>query len=252
MAIAKKKETPSRTRERPLVRIASLPARTSHGLPGRPRADGRPPITRRQVLAAAATLISERGFGETSIRMIADFLNARASTVFHHFPSKDLILDELVSELFRVERHFVQQVVEADLPPEVALYKLIFEDLLVGAADNLVLQRIFLLPDLRSGRFPLAAEHWNELVTAYANTIAIGQKRGIFVACDRRAAAEGLFNLLSTPLIGFASPAQPTASVLASTLANIGVRGILKDPTRIEDIARQAAAVKLVMQPFKF
>jgi len=51
------------------------------------------------------------------------------------------------------------QVIEADLPPDVALYKLIFEDLLVGAADNLVLQRSFLLPDLRSGRFPLAAEH---------------------------------------------------------------------------------------------
>jgi AcrR family transcriptional regulator len=252
MAIPRKKELRSRPSERTRAGVALRSTRTSHGLPGRPRADGRPPITRRQVLAAAASLISERGFGETSIRMIADFLNARASSVFHHFPTKDLILDELVSELFRVERHFVQQVVEADLSPDVALYKLIFEDLLIGAADNLVLQRIFLLPDLRSGRFPLAAEHWNELVTAYANTIAVGQKRGIFIACDRRAAAEGLFNLLSTPLVGFASPLQPTASVLASTLADIGVRGILKDPTRIEKIAREAAAVKLVMQPFKF
>src|SRR5580698_4916418 len=111
MAIPKKAEIRSRPGERKAVPGASRLVRTSHGLPGRPRADGRPPITRRQVLAAAASLIAERGFGETSIRMIADFLGARASTVFHHFPSKDLILDELVSELFRVERHFVQQVV---------------------------------------------------------------------------------------------------------------------------------------------
>jgi AcrR family transcriptional regulator len=221
-------------------------------LPGRPRTDGRPPITRLQVLAAAASLIAQRGFGDTSIRMIADALNATASSIFHHFPTKDLILDELVSELFRAERDFVHQVVTADLPPDVALYKLIFEDLLVGAADNLVVQRIFLLPDLRSGRFPLASEHWNELITAYTNTIAIGQKRGVFVACDRRAAAEGLFTLLSAPLVGFTSASRPSAPTLAATLADIGVRGLLKDPKRISAVAREAAAVRIVMQPFEF
>lgn len=222
------------------------------GVPGRPRADGRPPISRRQVLAAAATLFAERGFGESSIRDIADQMNAKPSSVFHQFRTKDSILDAVVSELFRVERRFVQQVIESDLSPDVALFKLIYEDLLVGAEDNLVLQRIFLLPDLRSGRFPLAAEHWNELVVAYANTIAIGQKRGIFIACDRRAAAEGLFNLLSTPLLAFTLEGRPTAAVLASTLASIGVRGILQNPDRITEVAREAKKVKLAMQPFQF
>jgi AcrR family transcriptional regulator len=221
-------------------------------LPGRPRSDGRPPLTRRQVLAAAAELIAERGFGDTSIRMISNKLNANASSVFHHFPAKDSILDELVSELFRAERAFVQQVMEMDLSPDVALYKLIYEDLLVGAKDNLVVQRIFLLPDLRSGRFPLAAEHWNELVSAYAGTIGIGQKRGLFIRCDRRAAAEGLFNLLSTPLVGFDTGPRPSARVLASTLASIGVRGLLIDTSRLDAVVLEAESVALEMQPFRF
>ncbi len=62
------------------------PAAPSPGLDGRAR-----------ILEAAAELFRTRGYAETSIRTIADAVDMRAASIYHHFESKDALLTEILA-----------------------------------------------------------------------------------------------------------------------------------------------------------
>lgn len=53
--------------------------------------------TRERVLSEAATLFLRQGYKATTTRQIADALKIKQPSLFHHFPSKQAILDELFS-----------------------------------------------------------------------------------------------------------------------------------------------------------
>ena len=55
--------------------------------------------TRREILDAALDLFAEGGFFGTSTRQIARAVGVRESALYHHFPSKDAILEEILEEL---------------------------------------------------------------------------------------------------------------------------------------------------------
>lgn len=55
--------------------------------------------TRADILARALDLFSGRGFYGTSTRDIARAVGVRESALYHHFPSKEAILRELLAEL---------------------------------------------------------------------------------------------------------------------------------------------------------
>src|ERR671918_720039 len=64
---------------------------------GRPsRAEARD--TRREILDASLELFAENGFFGTSMRQIARAVGVRESALYHHFPSKDSILEQLLEE----------------------------------------------------------------------------------------------------------------------------------------------------------
>jgi AcrR family transcriptional regulator len=52
---------------------------------------------RARILEAAAELFRTRGYAETSIRTIADAVDMRAASIYHHFESKDALLTEILS-----------------------------------------------------------------------------------------------------------------------------------------------------------
>jgi AcrR family transcriptional regulator len=72
---------------------------TSTG-PGRPRKQQptRPGATaREEILDAAAELFTTQGYANTSTRAIADAVGIRQSSLYHHFGTKDDILEELLA-----------------------------------------------------------------------------------------------------------------------------------------------------------
>lgn len=58
--------------------------------------------TRELILDAAIDLFSEKGFTESSIRLIANAASVRESTIYHYFPSKQNLLDEIISEYIKL------------------------------------------------------------------------------------------------------------------------------------------------------
>jgi AcrR family transcriptional regulator len=67
----------------------------------------RTPLTRARVLAAAMALADRIGIEPFTIRRLADELDARPMTLYHHVPNKEAILDGMVDIVFS----------EIDLPP---------------------------------------------------------------------------------------------------------------------------------------
>ena len=61
-------------------------------------ASRRPPSERRAALVAlAAELFAERGYRATTVREIAEAAGVLSGSLYHHFDSKESIIDELLS-----------------------------------------------------------------------------------------------------------------------------------------------------------
>ncbi|SEC23611.1 TetR/AcrR family transcriptional regulator [Microbacterium hydrocarbonoxydans] len=59
---------------------------------------------RTQILADATRLFSKDGYGDTSLRDIAEAVGVSKSTLLHHYPSKELLLSAVLSERDRAIR----------------------------------------------------------------------------------------------------------------------------------------------------
>jgi AcrR family transcriptional regulator len=57
---------------------------------------------RRQILNAAAYLLRHRGYEAATTRAIATAVGIKGGSIYHHFPSKDAIVGEVVNEGVRV------------------------------------------------------------------------------------------------------------------------------------------------------
>ncbi|MCR3750174.1 TetR/AcrR family transcriptional regulator [Lentzea californiensis] len=80
---------------------------------------------RQELLALAAQLFAERGYGQTTVRDIADAAGILSGSLYHHFDSKESMVDEILrtflDELFTRYR----EVVEAGLGPKQTLKALV-------------------------------------------------------------------------------------------------------------------------------
>lgn len=85
--------------------------------PGRPRKQqpSRPGATaREEILDAAAELFTTQGYANTSTRSIAEAVGIRQSSLYHHFGTKDDILEVLLAGTVAGGLAFARRVVSGD------------------------------------------------------------------------------------------------------------------------------------------
>ncbi|MFC4949113.1 helix-turn-helix domain-containing protein [Pseudonocardia sp. GCM10023141] len=128
--------------------------------PGRPRHTGplRPGSTgREQILDAAAELFTVQGFAPTSTRAIADAVGIRQASLYHHFATKDDILDALLSStvipVLPVAEALLRHDVATPVEAAARLYALALHDGGQLAAAPWNLGVLYLAPELRRPRF---------------------------------------------------------------------------------------------------
>lgn len=80
---------------------------------------------RAELLALAARMFAERGYGQTTVRDIADAAGILSGSLYHHFDSKESMVDEILrgflDELFTRYR----EIVDAGLGPKQTLKALV-------------------------------------------------------------------------------------------------------------------------------
>jgi TetR/AcrR family transcriptional regulator, cholesterol catabolism regulator len=78
----------------------------------------RPIVSRRdELLELAATMIAERGLKSTTVRDIADSAGILSGSLYHHFKSKEQIVEEVLREFLDWLFGRYQQIVESESSP---------------------------------------------------------------------------------------------------------------------------------------
>jgi AcrR family transcriptional regulator len=80
-----------------------------------------PPNRRDELLAIAAVLFAERGFRNTTVRDIADAAGILSGSLYHHFDSKEAMVDELLDTFQKELFDTFEEIVASDRGPRAKL-----------------------------------------------------------------------------------------------------------------------------------
>jgi AcrR family transcriptional regulator len=90
----------------------------------------REPLDRRErILARAAALFASKGVAATTVREIAGEVGILSGSLYHHFESKEAIVDEILSSYLDDLRVRYTDVLARDTDPRVRLHKLVLVSL---------------------------------------------------------------------------------------------------------------------------
>jgi len=123
---------------------------------GRPRLEQsrRPGNTaREEILDAAAELFTNLGYASTSTRRIADAVGVRQASLYHHFATKDDILDALLAGTVDEPLRLAAELLSKKGPAAPRLHALVVADVTQLCASRWNLGALYLLPELRLDRF---------------------------------------------------------------------------------------------------
>ncbi len=123
---------------------------------GRPRLEQsrRPGKTaREEILDAAAELFTNLGYASTSTRRIADAVGVRQASLYHHFATKDDILDALLAGTVDEPLRLAAELLDENGPAAPRLHALVVGDVTQLCASRWNLGALYLLPELRLDRF---------------------------------------------------------------------------------------------------
>jgi AcrR family transcriptional regulator len=123
---------------------------------GRPRLEQsrRPGKTaREEILDAAAELFTNLGYASTSTRRIADAVGMRQASLYHHFATKDDILDALLADTVDAPLQLAAELLAEPGPAAPRLHTLVVSDVSQLCGSRWNLGALYLLPELRVDRF---------------------------------------------------------------------------------------------------
>ena len=91
-----------------------------------------PQDRRELILSTAAEMFARRGLRATTVRAIADVVGVLSGSLYHHFPSKDAILDEVLGRYLEEIRARYAVVLASGKPPADCLRDLVVASLAVA------------------------------------------------------------------------------------------------------------------------
>lgn len=207
---------------------------------GRPRIEQprRPGKTARdEILDAAAELFTSHGYASTSTRKIADAVGVRQASLYHHFATKDDILDALLAGTVDDALTLAGDLMSEPGDAAPRLHALVVGDAIQLCTSRWNLGALYLLPELRLDRFEEFRLRRAELRGRYRELAA-----EVIAECDGPAEAEDLPFRLVESVINRRSddnvcpPEQPWI-IGAGALRMVGYRGNF-DPLRADTADR--------------
>jgi AcrR family transcriptional regulator len=148
---------------------------------GRPRlARSRRPgqTARDEILDAAAELFTARGYAGTSTRRIADAVGIRQASLYHHFATKEDILDALLAGTVDEPLELAVKLLAEGGPGAPRLHALVVGDTSQLCGSRWNLGALYLLPELRVERFEMFRRRRGELRAHYRDLA-----KGVIAEC---------------------------------------------------------------------
>ncbi|WP_225993941.1 TetR/AcrR family transcriptional regulator [Actinomadura rudentiformis] len=160
-------------------------ARTTGEGGNRRRGKGSPALAserREHLVKLAAELFAEKGFQATTVRNIAEEAGILSGSLYHHFDSKESIVDEILSGFFQEIMSAYRGVLDQGLDPRetiAGLVRIAFGTLEPHRAAITVMQNDWnYLKGME--RFAYLTKSEDEVEKMWVDTIKDGQKDGLF------------------------------------------------------------------------
>lgn len=141
------------------------------------------PVDRRErILLSAATLFARKGVAATTVREIADEVGILSGSLYHHFESKEAIVDEVISSYLEDLRGRYKQVLARDVDPRTRLHDLIVASLEVVEshphATEIYQNDVNYLSQIE--RFSYLKSAGKEVQSSWLEVINAGISQGVF------------------------------------------------------------------------
>lgn len=94
-----------------------------------------PQDRRELILSSAAEMFARQGIGATTVREIADAVGVLSGSLYHHFASKDAIVDEVLSGYLDAIRERYAEMLDSDMNPADRLRALVLTSLQVAESQ---------------------------------------------------------------------------------------------------------------------
>jgi AcrR family transcriptional regulator len=137
---------------------------------------------REHLVRLAAELFAEKGFQATTVRNIADEAGILSGSLYHHFDSKESIVDEILAGFFQEIMSAYRQVIDEGKGPRetiAGLVRIAFGTLEPHRAAITVMQNDWNYLR-RMPRFAYLTESEDEVEQMWVSTIKAGQDEGLF------------------------------------------------------------------------
>jgi AcrR family transcriptional regulator len=186
--------------------------------------------TRQQLVRAAAHLFREQGFHGTSVAEIATAAWITKSSLYHHFPSKQALLAQILTDTASRVTPAVEEIASADLPAA---------DRLRAAAHHHIVELIrdqdMVACFVEEGRF-LAAGYRTDFVAArdryeqsFRRILQEGVRDGEFRPVSVSVASLAVLGLCNS-VVHWYHPGGPLGvEDVAEQFADLAVRSLLSD-----------------------
>ncbi|WP_194420657.1 TetR/AcrR family transcriptional regulator [Microbacterium abyssi] len=139
---------------------------------------------REQILSIAAHLIARRGYSATTVRDIADEAGILSGSLYHHFSSKEAILQEILRSFMTGLLARFEEIVVEDGSPRDVLDKLIAHAFatIESQPDAVALYQSELAYLAKQPGFEFVQDHSLRIEEIWLGQIQEGQRTGVFRA----------------------------------------------------------------------
>lgn len=184
--------------------------------------------TRLRILREAAALFEARGYAGTSMADLSQAVGITKSSLYHHFPSKEALLLEIVQITVDRVTPLVEEIVGSDLPPREKLERALVTHLVEGLAD-----RANLACFLQEGRH-LRPEHREAYVAKrdryeqlFRDILTEGIEAGVFRRVDVALTTRAILGMANSSISWYRPGGVFGPDEIAEAYAALGVRAIL-------------------------
>jgi TetR/AcrR family transcriptional regulator, cholesterol catabolism regulator len=186
-------------------------------------------VSKQQILEAAAQIFSTKGYHATSMQDIANAVNLKKASLYHHISSKQDVLIEILDQALDMVIEQVSQATQSGHPTPEKLRRAM-GTYLNTLADHRELAAVLLL-EYRSLDTPQYKDHItrrDRFENLWRDLILEGQELGIFDCPDPAQAARALLGLMNWTITWYHPQGSLSASEIADQYTDLLLHGLLQ------------------------
>ncbi len=186
--------------------------------------------TRLRILREAAALFRRRGYRATSMADLAEAVGITKSSLYHHFPSKDALLLEIVQITVDRVMPMIEEILASDLPSSAKLERALTTHLVEGLQDRDNLA-CFVQEgrNLAPGSLDAYLKKRDRYERLFRDILEEGMATGAFRTLDVRLTAMALLGMCNSTVAWYRPGGGYPPEVIAKQFADLALRAVTAD-----------------------